>query len=47
LDLAPNILLIPGTRIREHLAENIGAGSVKLDDAARTELAERFPTVRG
>jgi pyridoxine 4-dehydrogenase len=46
LDLAPNILLIPGTRTREHLAENIGAASVQLDDGARTELAERFPTVR-
>jgi pyridoxine 4-dehydrogenase len=46
LDLAPNILLIPGTRTREHLAENIQAGSVQLDDAARAELAERFPAVR-
>jgi pyridoxine 4-dehydrogenase len=46
LDLAPNILLIPGTRTREHLAENIQAAGVKLDDAARAELAERFPAVR-
>jgi pyridoxine 4-dehydrogenase len=46
LDLAPNILLIPGTRTREHLAENVGAASVRLDDAARIELAERFPAVR-
>jgi len=46
LDLAPNILLIPGTRTREHLAENIGAAGVQLDDAARAELAERFPAVR-
>jgi aryl-alcohol dehydrogenase-like predicted oxidoreductase len=45
LDLAPNILLIPGTRTREHLAENIGAAGVQLDDAARAELAERFPAV--
>jgi pyridoxine 4-dehydrogenase len=35
LDLAPNILLIPGTRTRAHLAENLGADDVRLDDAAR------------
>jgi pyridoxine 4-dehydrogenase len=46
LDLAPNILLIPGTRTREHLNENIEAASVRLDDAARAELAEQFPAVR-
>ena len=45
LDLAPNILLIPGTRTRGHLAENIHAAGVRLDDAARTELA-RFPHAR-
>ena len=27
LDLAPNILLIPGTRTRGHLAENLGAAA--------------------
>lgn len=43
LDLAPNILLIPGTRTREHLAENIHAGGVKLDETARAQLAEHFP----
>ena len=43
LDLAPNILLIPGTRTRAHLAENLAAAGVALDDAARTELARRFP----
>jgi pyridoxine 4-dehydrogenase len=43
LDLAPNILLIPGTRTRAHLAENLGAPAVALDDAARAELARRFP----
>jgi pyridoxine 4-dehydrogenase len=43
LDLAPNVLLIPGTRTRAHLAENLAAAGVKLDDAARTELARRFP----
>jgi pyridoxine 4-dehydrogenase len=46
LDLAPNILLIPGTRTRLHLAENIDAARVQLDDAARAELAERFPVAR-
>jgi pyridoxine 4-dehydrogenase len=45
LGLAPNILLIPGTRTRQHLAENIHAAGVQLDDAARAELAESFPTV--
>jgi aryl-alcohol dehydrogenase-like predicted oxidoreductase len=43
LDLAPNILLIPGTRTRAHLAENLGAADVRLDDAARTELTRHFP----
>jgi aryl-alcohol dehydrogenase-like predicted oxidoreductase len=43
LDLAPNILLIPGTRTRLHLAENIHAAGVVLDDTARAELSERFP----
>ena len=45
LDLAPNILLIPGTRTRKHLAENLGVASLQLDDAAREEL-RRFPAVR-
>ena len=43
LDLAPNVLLIPGTRTRTHLAENLAAVGVELDDAARAELARRFP----
>jgi pyridoxine 4-dehydrogenase len=46
LDLAPNILLIPGTRTRRHLAENIRVAGLHLDDPARTELARHFPTVR-
>jgi pyridoxine 4-dehydrogenase len=46
LDLAPNVLLIPGTRTRQHLAENIHAAHVQFDDAARAELAEQFPAVR-
>jgi pyridoxine 4-dehydrogenase len=46
LDLAPNILLIPGTRTRAHLAENLGAAGVQFDDAARAELARHFSTDR-
>ena len=47
LDLAPNILLIPGTRTRAHLAENLGAAGIRLDDAARAELTRHFPTAQG
>jgi pyridoxine 4-dehydrogenase len=43
LDLAPNILLIPGTQTRAHLTENLGASNVPLDDAARAELTRHFP----
>jgi aryl-alcohol dehydrogenase-like predicted oxidoreductase len=46
LDLAPNILLIPGTRTRAHLTENLGAADIRLDDAARAELTGRFPAPR-
>jgi pyridoxine 4-dehydrogenase len=46
LDLAPNVLLIPGTRIRRHLTENIQSGNVDLDDDARAELARHFPLVQ-
>ena len=46
LGLAPNILLIPGTRTRAHLAENLAAADVRLDDAARADLARRFPAAR-
>ncbi|MCW2672611.1 MAG: putative oxidoreductase, aryl-alcohol dehydrogenase like protein [Frankiales bacterium] len=46
LDLAPNVLLIPGTRTRRHLAENIQSAGVDLDDAARAELARDFPIVQ-
>jgi len=45
LDLAPNVLLIPGTRTRRHLAENIGSAGIELDDAARAQLARGFPAV--
>jgi pyridoxine 4-dehydrogenase len=47
LDLAPNILLIPGTRTRAHLAENVAAGAVRLDGAARAELARHLPLAQG
>ena len=46
LDLAPNILLIPGTRSRAHLAENLGAAAVPLDGAARAELTRHLPFAR-
>lgn len=46
LGLAPNILLIPGTRTREHLAENLGAADVRLDDAARADLSRNLPLAR-
>ena len=38
LDLAPNVLLIPGTRTRAHLTENLAAAEIRLDKAARAEL---------
>jgi aryl-alcohol dehydrogenase-like predicted oxidoreductase len=47
LDLAPNILLIPGTRTRQHLFENIGSGSIRLDEATRAEIERHFPIVPG
>ncbi|WP_406463560.1 aldo/keto reductase [Streptomyces sp. NBC_01622] len=43
LDLAPNVLLIPGTRTRAHLTENLAAADVGLDDEARAELRRHFP----
>jgi pyridoxine 4-dehydrogenase len=43
LDLAPNVLLIPGTSTRAHLTENLAAADVELDDAARGTLARHFP----
>ena len=32
LSVAPNVLLIPGTRARNHLAENLAAGELWLSD---------------
>jgi pyridoxine 4-dehydrogenase len=46
LGLAPSILLIPGTRTRVHLAENLAAADVSLDDAALTQLTRHFPAPR-
>jgi pyridoxine 4-dehydrogenase len=43
LDLVPNILLIPGTRNRAHLSENLAAADVRLDDEARDELTRHLP----
>ena len=43
LGLAPNVLLIPGTRTRAHLAEDLAAAAVRLDDRARADIARRFP----
>ena len=43
LDLAPNVLLIPGTRSRAHLAENLASADVQLDEGTRKELARTFP----
>jgi pyridoxine 4-dehydrogenase len=43
LDLAPNVLLIPGTRTGAHLDENLAAAAVRLDGAARAELTRNLP----
>jgi pyridoxine 4-dehydrogenase len=42
LAIAPNVLLIPGTRTRGHLAENLAAGSVRLDDRDIALLHQEF-----
>ena len=39
LSFRPNILLIPGTSSVSHLEENIAAGDIELDAAAREALA--------
>ena len=43
LDLSPNVLLIPGTRVRQHLTENVRSGGVTIDDAVRDKLAGHLP----
>jgi pyridoxine 4-dehydrogenase len=45
LHLAPNVLLIPGTRTRQHLAENIASASLVLDDTDVQTLGRHFPTM--
>jgi pyridoxine 4-dehydrogenase len=45
LDLAPNVLLIPGTRTRRHLAENTQSACVRMDDSARAEMAGHYPII--
>jgi pyridoxine 4-dehydrogenase len=42
LAIADSVLLIPGTGNRRHLAENLAAGSVKLDDDEVTSLSTAF-----
>jgi pyridoxine 4-dehydrogenase len=42
LATAPNVLLIPGTRSRGHLAENLGAGGLALQDSDIRSLDEEF-----
>jgi len=39
LDLAPSVVLIPGTSSRAHLEENLAAAGVTLDEDARRQLA--------
>lgn len=43
LDLAPNVLLIPGTSSAGHLEENLAAADTVLDDDARRQLAAAAP----
>jgi aryl-alcohol dehydrogenase-like predicted oxidoreductase len=42
LAIAPNVLLIAGTRTRAHLAENIAAGRLWLGDRDIALLNEEF-----
>jgi pyridoxine 4-dehydrogenase len=39
MDLAPNVLLIPGTSSVQHVEENLAAGGIALDEDARRQLA--------
>ena len=42
LAIAPNVLLIPGTRTRAHLAENLAAGGLWLGDREIAVLNQEF-----
>ena len=42
LAIADNVLLIPGTSSRRHLAENLAAGSMSLDDDEIASLSAAF-----
>jgi diketogulonate reductase-like aldo/keto reductase len=42
LSLAPSVLLIPGTRSRGHLAENLAAGGLRLRDREIALLNQEF-----
>jgi pyridoxine 4-dehydrogenase len=42
LELAPNVLLIPGTSSVKHLEENLAVAGMELDDQARQQLAAVF-----
>jgi pyridoxine 4-dehydrogenase len=42
LAIAPNVLLIPGTSSRHHLAENLGAASLSFEEDEVASLAEAF-----
>jgi pyridoxine 4-dehydrogenase len=46
LAIAPNVLLIAGTRSRGHLAENIAAGGLSLSDREIALLKQEFNTRR-
>jgi aryl-alcohol dehydrogenase-like predicted oxidoreductase len=45
LALAPNVLLIPGTRTRAHLAENLAAGGSWLRDREIALLDQAFKSI--
>jgi len=42
LSIADNVLLIPGTKSREHLSENLAAGSISLQDDEVASLNTAF-----
>jgi len=46
LDVSPNVLLIPGTRTRQHLTENLRSACLRIDGHSREELARGFPSAQ-